>query len=149
MFRQEDVAVDDLPHLRSQDIDRLLPKAGPRARLTRWMSGHMGGLPVSEGAGSAQAAMPLSSARRVELKDMKLEEPPLGIGRCAKVYASVYHGTPVAVKVLHEVLGAPAGDQAAQRDFEREVQLMCSLVHPNLVSAMAFSLTDRAIVMHR
>jgi len=68
----------------------------------------------------------------------------LGEGAFAKVYKSVYNGMEVAIKILVASQKAVEEEElvAAYREFRKEVKIMTSIQHPNLVSLVAFSLAE-------
>jgi len=89
------------------------------------------------GRGSSEkieALQPKSSGRLefiVNPKDLKLG-PCIGKGAYGAVYEAVYHGTHVAVKQMFE---SHLSD-SVRREFEKEVNMLCSLRHPNIVLFM-------------
>lgn len=61
---------------------------------------------------------------------------PVGAGGFGRVYKGRYRATDVAIKMIL-VTGSAADDVKALDDFRKEIELVLSLAHPNLVRAMA------------
>lgn len=65
----------------------------------------------------------------------------IGVGSSCTVYKGMYRHTNVAIKVLK------ANSQSSQKEFEREVETMVKLRHPNLVLFMGASIEKELCIV--
>jgi len=121
--------------------------------LRRRRAGSHGGAAAKSGGREDEAA-PLQSSRggwtalvsegsEVELGDV------LGRGGSASVHAALWRGTPVAVKVwwVQPPFSLAVKHGAAETTFLREVEILSSLRHPNILAVFALIKSPPMLVM--
>lgn len=71
---------------------------------------------------------------KIELSDINLEKQKLAAGAFGVVYRGIYKSNRVAVKLLNTEGKSPDEQIAIFEEFRREVTLLKSMKHPNIVS---------------
>ncbi|DAZ94345.1 TPA: hypothetical protein N0F65_000909 [Lagenidium giganteum] len=87
-----------------------------------------------------------ASVYEIKLKEINLVKR-LAYGPLSEVYAAIWRDTKVGVKILMPKEGYVDHLEEAVRNFRREIWVMNSLKHPNLVKLIGASLTPRCYVL--
>ncbi|OMJ72458.1 hypothetical protein SteCoe_29085 [Stentor coeruleus] len=76
----------------------------------------------------------------INMNELELKQS-IGVGSSCTVYKGMYRHTSVAIKVLRNT------SQSSQKEFEREVETMVKLRHPNLVLFMGASVEKELCIV--
>ncbi|OMJ66039.1 hypothetical protein SteCoe_35373 [Stentor coeruleus] len=76
----------------------------------------------------------------INMSELELKQS-IGVGSSCTVYKGIYRHTSVAIKVLRNT------SQSSQKEFEREVETMVKLRHPNLVLFMGASVEKELCIV--
>ena len=85
-----------------------------------------------------------SDSELVIAKDDLIMGPVVGRGSFGKVYSASWHGTPVAVKEMHQASSAMTRRQL--KEFVSEAEVLLKLRHPNVLIILGITLDPPGIV---
>ena len=122
------------PKSSSASSPKASPKTSSRSEVKSAASSKISTKSEERGGFSKRGSIILSETLSwmIDMEELEMKQS-IGVGSSCTVYKGTYRHTNVAIKVLRN------NSQSVQKEFEREVEVMAKLRHPNLVLFMGAS----------